>query len=186
MTESEVLSLTKDKMQKSVDSLIKNLAQVHTGRVHGGTLDHILVDFHGSILPIRQIANLNIVDFHTLRIHPYEKQTIRAIEKAIIQSNLGVNLKCTGIEVIVVFPLLTEERRCDLVKIVKSKSEHTKISIRNLRREANDHLKKLVKENKLSDDQEHRFQNDMQKLTNRFIFDVEEIIARKESEIMSI
>lgn len=174
------------KMSKSVDVLVSNLSKIRTGRAHIGILDHISVDYYGSITLINKIANVNLLDARNIQIVPYEKNMINIIEKAIRESDLGLNPISFGDSIKVPMPPLTEERRKNLVKVVKAEGEETKVAIRNIRREANDLLKKMVKDKEISEDDEKRSQEYIQKITDQKIILIGQIISKKETEVMAI
>lgn len=186
MSVAEVRSSVDARMTKSIDTLKTNLAKIRTGRAHTGILDHVQVDYYGSPVPISQVANVNLTDARTISVQPYEKQMAAVIEKAIRESDLGLNPMSMGDTIRVPMPALTEERRRDLAKVVKGEGEDAKVAIRNLRREANESLKKLVKDKTISEDDERRGQDDVQKLTDRNVADIDKIIAQKEAEIMTV
>lgn len=186
MTAAEIRSSVEARMAKSIDTLKTNLAKIRTGRAHTGILDHVQVDYYGSPVPISQVANVNLTDARTISVQPYEKQMASVIEKAIRESDLGLNPMSMGDSIRVPMPALTEERRRDLAKVVKGEGEDAKVAIRNLRREANESLKKLVKDKTISEDDERRAQDDVQKLTDRNVADIDKVIAQKEAEIMTV
>ena len=173
-------------MVKSLDTLKTNLSKIRTGRAHAGILDHVQVEYYGSPVPISQVANLNLVDARTISVQPYEKSMAAPIEKAIRESDLGLNPMSMGDTIRVPMPALTEERRRDLTKVVRSEGEDAKVAVRNLRREANDALKKLVKDKEISEDDERRAQDDVQKLTDRNVSDIDKMVTQKEAEIMTV
>jgi ribosome recycling factor len=174
------------KMQKSLEALKADLGKVRTGRAHAGILDHVMVDYYGTPTPIPQVANVAVVDARSLGVTPWEKKLVSAIEKAIRESDLGLNPASQGDMVRVPMPPLTEERRKELIKVVKSEGENAKVAIRNLRRDANNALKDQLKSKTVSEDQERRAQEDIQKLTDRYIGEVEKALAAKEADLMSI
>ncbi|MSQ81212.1 MAG: ribosome recycling factor [Candidatus Methylopumilus sp.] len=175
-----------EKMQKSLDSFKSDLAKVRTGRAHTGLLDHILIDYYGSMVPINQVAGVNLGDAKTINIQPYEKNMVAKIEKAIRDSDLGLNPATSGNMIRVPMPSLTEERRKDLIKVVRSEAESAKVAIRNIRRDANDTLKKLIKEKEISEDDERRSQDEVQKITDKFIAEIDKLLQSKESELLAI
>ncbi|AFZ82738.1 ribosome recycling factor [Candidatus Kinetoplastidibacterium crithidiae] len=175
------------KMSKSVDMLKSNLAKIRTGRAHTGILDHIKIDYYGSPSLITKIANVSLTDSRTISVTPYEKNMLSSIEKAIRESDLGLNpISMGGNSIKVPMPPLTEERRKDLVKISKSEGEESKIAIRNIRRECNEVVKKMLKEKEISENDERRVQDSIQKITDIKISEIDRIITQKESEIMVI
>jgi ribosome recycling factor len=186
MTIADVRKTTEQKMQKSIETLKANFAKVRTGRAHAGLLDHIQVDYYGSPTALSQVANVTLIDARTIGVQPWEKKMGSVIEKAIRESDLGLNPSSQGDLIRVPTPPLTEERRKDLVKLVKGEAEDAKIAIRNVRRDANEGLKKLVKDKAVSEDDERRAQDDVQKLTDRFVAEVDKILAEKEKEIMTV
>jgi ribosome recycling factor len=186
MTIAEVRKSADQKMQKSIESLKTSLARIRTGRAHAGILDHVQVDYYGSQVPISQVANVTLVDARTIGVSPWEKKMAPIIEKAIRDSGLGLNPMSMGELIRIPMPPLSEERRRELTKVVKGEGEHARVSVRNLRREGNEQLKKLVKDKAISEDEERRAQDDMQKLTDRFIVEVDKLVAAKEQELMTI
>jgi ribosome recycling factor len=186
MTIQELRTSTEQKMTKSLDTLKAGLSKVRTGRAHPGLLEHITVDYYGSPTPLSQVANLSLVDARTIGVSPYEKKMVAVVEKAIRESDLGLNPANSGDLIRVPMPPLTEERRRELTKVVKSEGEDCKVAIRNIRRDANEQLKKMVKDKVISEDEERRAQEDTQKLTDRFVADIDKILAQKEAEIMTV
>ena len=186
MTIADVKKTADQKMQKSIETLKANFSKVRTGRAHTGLLDHIQVDYYGSPTPLSQVANVTLIDARTIGVQPWEKKMGPVIEKAIRESDLGLNPSSMGDLIRVPTPPLTEERRKDLVKLVKGEAEDAKIAIRNVRRDANEGLKKLLKDKAVSEDDERRAQDDVQKLTDRFVAEVDKILADKEKEIMTV
>ena len=186
MTIQELRSSTEQKMTKSLDNLKTGLSKVRTGRAHPGLLEHITVDYYVSPTPLSQVANLSLVDARTIGVSPYEKKMVAVVEKAIRESDLGLNPANSGDLIRVPMPPLTEERRRELTKVVKSEGEDCKVAIRNIRRDANEQLKKMVKDKLISEDEERRAQEDTQKLTDRFVADIDKILAQKEAEIMTV
>lgn len=186
MSFSEILKQTEQRMHKSIEALKVNLSKIRTGRAHAGILDHVQVDYYGSMVPVSQVAAVNVADARTLTVQPWEKGMGAVIEKAIRESDLGLNPVTAGDSIRVPMPALTEERRRDLTKVVKSEGEDAKIAVRNLRRDANDDLKKRVKDKEISEDDERRGQQEVQKLTDKFVVEIDKLVAQKESEIMTI
>lgn len=174
------------KMQRSIDALKNSLAKVRTGRAHPGLLDHIHVDYYGTSTPLSGVANITLLDARTIGIQPWEKKLVAVIEKAIRESDLGLNPATQGDLIRVPTPALTEERRRELIKVVKSEGEDAKVAVRNLRRDANEALKKLLKDKEVSEDEERRGQEEIQKLTDRFVAEVDRLLAEKEKEIMTV
>ena len=173
-------------MQKSVETLKSNLGKVRTGRAHTGLLDHIKVDYYGNPTPINQVASVSLIDPRTIGVTPFEKKMAGAIEKAIRDSGLGLNPSTMGDMVRVPMPALTEERRKDLIKVVRGEAEDARVAVRNLRRDANTLLKDLLKDKKVSEDDERRGQDDVQKLTDRYIAEVDKMLTAKEAELMAV
>ena len=186
MSAAEIRKSAEARMAKSLDTLKTNLAKIRTGRAHTGILDHVQVEYYVSPVPVGQVANVNLVDARTISLQPYEKHMAGPIEKAIRESDLGLNPISMGDTIRVPMPALTEERRRDLTKVVRSEGEDAKIAVRNLRREANEALKKLVKDKEISEDDERRSQDDVQKLTDRAVADIDKMVVQKEAEIMTV
>jgi len=183
---SEVKKNAEQRMHKSLDALKADLGKVRTGRAHAGLLDHVMVDYYGSQTPIPKVANVSLLDARTLGVSPWEKKLLGAIEKAIRDSDLGLNPASHGDMVRVPMPALTEERRRDLVKVIKHEGENAKVAVRNLRRDANQALKELLKSKAVSEDQERRTQDEVQKLTDKHIADIDKMIAAKEAELIAV
>jgi ribosome recycling factor len=183
---ADVKKNAEQKMQKSIETLKSDLGKVRTGRAHTGLLDHIKIDYYGTPTAINQIANVSLIDARTLGVTPWEKKLGGAIEKAIRDSDLGLNPVSMGDIVRVPMPPLTEERRKDLIKVVRGEAEAARIAIRNVRRDANTQLKDLLKEKKVSEDDERRGQEDVQKLTDRYIADVDKTLSAKEAELLAV
>jgi ribosome recycling factor len=173
-------------MSKSIESLRVTLSRIRTGRAHAGLLDHIQVDYYGSPVPISQVANVTLMDARTIGVSPWEKKMASVIEKAIRESDLGLNPVSMGDLLRVPLPPLSEERRRELAKVVKTEGEHTKVAVRNLRRDANEQFKKLLKDKELSEDEERRAQDDIQKLTDRNVAEIDRILAEKEKELLTV
>jgi ribosome recycling factor len=186
MSSNEVISNVDSKMNKSIEALKSSLAKIRTGRASTGLLEHIQVDYYGNPTPISQVAALGLADARTLTATPWEKNMVGAVEKAIRDSDLGLNPATQGNVIRIPMPALTEERRRDLVKVIKSEGEDAKIAIRNLRRDANESLKKLTKDKLISEDDERRSQDDVQKRTDRFVAEVDKLVQEKEKEIMTV
>ncbi|MEI2418324.1 ribosome recycling factor [Orrella sp. JC864] len=186
MSVSDIKRSAETRMQKSIETFKTALAKIRTGRAHAGILDHVQVEYYGSMVPIGQVANVTVVDARTLNVQPWEKSMVSAVEKAIRESDLGLNPQAMGESMRVPMPALTEERRRDLIKVVKSEGEDAKIAVRNLRREANESLKRLVKDKEISEDDERRGQDEIQKLTDRQVAEIDKLIAQKEAEIMTV
>lgn len=183
---AELKKATEQKMQKSIEVLKSDLAKVRTGRAHTGLLDHVMVEYYGSMVPINQVANVTLVDARTIGVQAWEKPMLGKIEKAIRESDLGLNPANMGEMLRVPMPALTEERRRDLTKVVRHEGETAKVAIRNLRRDANQHLKDAVKDKSISEDDERRAQDDVQKLTDKYIGEIDKLLAQKEQELMQI
>lgn len=186
MTIADVKKNTEQKMHKSIETLKADLAKVRTGRAHAGILDHIQVDYYGTPTAINQVANVTLIDARTIGVQPWEKKMVSVIEKAIRESDLGLNPSTQGDLIRVPTPPLTEERRKEMVKLVKKEAEDAKIAIRNIRRDANEGLKKLLKDKVVSEDDERRAQDEVQKLTDKFVAEVDKLVAEKEKEIMTV
>ncbi len=182
----ELKKTTEGKMQKSIESLKQDLAKIRTGRAHTGLLDHVHVDYYGNMVPISQVANITLVDARTIGVQPWEKPMVGKVEKAIRDSDLGLNPATQGDMVRVPMPILTEERRKDLIKVVKHEGENAKVALRNLRRDANTHLKEALKKKEISEDDERRTQDDIQKLTDRYVAEVDKMLGEKEKELLAI
>jgi len=186
MNMAEIRKSTEQRMQKSIETLKHDLAKVRTGRAHTGLLDHIQIDYYGSMVPINQVANVGLADARTITVQAWEKKMLPVIEKAIRESDLGLNPASSGDVLRVPMPALTSERRKELTKVVHKEGETAKVAVRNLRRDANTHLKELLKKKEVSEDDEHRAQDDIQKLTDRYVAEVDKLIADKEKEIMTV
>lgn len=183
---ADVKKTTEQKMQKSLEALKNDLSKVRTGRAHTGLLDHVMVDYYGTPTPIPQVANVTLVDGRTIGVSPWEKKMAGAIEKAIRDADLGLNPATVGDLVRVPMPALTEERRKDLIKVVRHEGENARVAIRNVRRDANTHLKDLLKKKLVAEDEERRAQDDVQKLTDRYIAEVDKALQVKEADLMAI
>jgi ribosome recycling factor len=186
MDVAEIRKSTETRMQKSIEALKNDLAKVRTGRAHTGLLDHITVDYYGSPMPVNQVARVTLVDARTIGVTPFEKKMVSAVEKAIRDSDLGLNPATQGDLIRVPMPALTEERRRELIKVVKHEGENAKVAIRNLRRDANHHLKEELRAKTISEDQERRAQDDVQKLTDRHIAEVDKLLADKEKDLLAV
>jgi ribosome recycling factor len=183
---ADIKKSAEQKMQKSLEALKLDLGKVRTGRAHTGLLDHITVDYYGTPIAINQVANVSLADARTITVAPWEKKMLGAIEKAIRNSDLGLNPMTVGELVRVPMPALTEERRRDLTRIVKNEAETARVAMRNIRRDANAHLKELLKDKKIAEDEERRGQDEIQKLTDRYIAEIEKILQTKEAELMAV
>ncbi len=186
MSVADIKKGADQKMQRTIEAFKNDLSKVRTGRAHTGLLDHIQVDYYGSPVPISQVANLTLIDARTIGVQPWEKKMVQVVEKAIRESDLGLNPATQGDVIRVPMPALTEERRRELTKVVKSEAETAKIAVRNLRRDANEQLKKLVKDKEISEDDERRAGDDVQKLTDRFVAEIDKLVTTKEAEIMTV
>ncbi|MEY3263057.1 MAG: hypothetical protein RL717_534 [Pseudomonadota bacterium] len=186
MTIADVKKNTEQKMHKSIDTLKADLAKVRTGRAHTGILDHVMVDYYGTLTNITQVANVTLVDARTIGVQPWEKKMLGTIEKAIRDSDLGLNPSTQGEMIRVPTPALTEERRKEMVKLVKSEAEDAKIAVRNIRRDANEVLKKLLKDKAISEDDERRAQDEVQKLTDKFVTEIDKMVIEKEKEVLTV
>lgn len=174
------------RMRKSIDSFKAEIAKLRTGRANPSILDHVRVDYYGTELPINQVANVNVTDARTLTITPWEKKMVQPIEKAILNSDLGLNPATTGDIIRVPMPALNEERRRELIKVVRTEAETARVGIRNARRDANAELKELLKAKQITEDEERRLIDDVQKLTDKFVAEVDQLTVTKESDLMAI
>jgi ribosome recycling factor len=186
MSVQNIRQSTESRMVKTIESLTATLGKIRTGRAHTGILDHIQVEYYGSPVPLSQVANVTLLDARTLNVQVWEKNMAQVVDKAIRESDLGLNPQANGESIRVPMPALTEERRKEFTKIVRTEGEDSKIAIRNQRREANDALKKCVKDKEISEDDERRAQDDVQKLTDRFIADIDKMIVQKEADVMKV
>jgi ribosome recycling factor len=183
---ADVKKTAEQKMKKTVETLKGDLAKVRTGRAHAGLLDHIVVDYYGTPTPIPQVANVTLLDARTIGVSPWDKKMASAIEKAIRDSDLGLNPASMGETVRVPMPALTEERRKELIKVVRHEGENARVAVRNVRRDAIHHLKELLKQKKVAEDEERRAQDDVQKLTDRHISEIDKMLQQKETDLMAI
>ena len=174
------------KMQKSLESLRVDLGKIRTGRAHTGLLDHVMVEYYDSMVAINQVANINLGDARTINVQPYEKSMVGKVEKAIRDSDLGLNPATSGDAIRVPMPMLTEERRKELAKVVRTEGENAKVAVRNVRRDANESLKRLVKDKEISEDDEHRAQDEVQKLTDKYVAEIDKMLQAKEAEVMAV
>jgi len=174
------------RMKKSIESFKSELSKIRTGRAHTSLLDHVTVDYYGTETPLSQVASIAVADARMLTVTPWEKQLVPAIEKAIMTSDLGLNPSSAGTVIRVPMPALTEERRRDLVKVVRHEGENARVAIRNIRRDANNDLKALLKEKEISEDDEHKGQDAIQKLTDKYVAEVDQLLETKEKELMEI
>jgi ribosome recycling factor len=182
----ELKKTSEQKMQKSLESLKADLGKVRTGRAHTGILDHVQVDYYGSMVAITQVANVTLIDARTIGVQPWEKPMVAKVEKAIRDSDLGLNPSSQGEVIRVPMPALTEERRRDLIKVIKHEGENAKVAIRNLRRDAIAHLKDALKKKEIAEDDERKALDDMQRLTDRYVAEVDRQLAEKEKDLMAI
>ena len=186
MTLSEVKKSADQKMHKSIDALKADLGKVRTGRAHAGLLDHIQVDYYGNPTPLNQVANVSVLDPRTLGVQPWEKKMVQVIEKAIRDSDLGLNPATMGDTVRVPMPPLTEERRKELIKVVRHEAENARVAVRNVRRDAIHQLKEMLKAKSISEDEERRAQDEIQKLTDRYVAEVDKALAAQEQDLMAV
>lgn len=182
----ERLNVYKEKMEKSCEALITEYASIRAGRANPHILDKLKVDYYGTPTPIQQVANISVPEARMIQIQPWEKSLIKAIEKAIQVSDIGINPNNDGKTIRLVFPELTEERRKELVKDVKKKGEAVKVAVRNIRRDANDTIKKLQKANEMSEDDQEQAEDEIQKMTDKYITKIEGIIEEKSKEILTV
>lgn len=183
---AEIKKTAEQKMRKTLEALKLDLAKIRTGRAHTGLLDHIQVDYYGTPTAIPQVANVTLIDARTIGVTPWEKKMAPAIEKAIRDSDLGLNPATTGDIVRVPMPLLTEERRKELIKVVRHEGENARVAVRNVRRDAIAHLKDLLKQKKVAEDDERRAQDDIQKLTDRHVAEIDKMLHAKEADLMVV
>ena len=186
MSLADVKKNAQERMAKSIETLKANLAKVRTGRAHAGILDSVMVEYYGSPVPLSQVANLTLIDARTIGVAPFEKKMAGTIEKAIRDSDLGLNPSSQGDTIRVPTPPLTEERRKEMVKLTKSEGEDAKIAVRNIRRDANEAVKKMVKDKTASEDDERRSADEIQKLTDKFVAEIDKLLAEKEKDIMTV
>ena len=182
----DVKKSAEQRMNKSIDTLKADLAKVRTGRAHTGILDHIQVEYYGSPTALTQVANVTLIDARTIGVQPWEKKMLSVVEKAIRDSDLGLNPSSQGDMIRVPTPALTEERRKEMVKLVKGEAEDAKIAVRNIRRDANEALKKMVKDKACSEDDERRSSDEIQKLTDKFVADIDKLVVEKEKEVLTV
>jgi ribosome recycling factor len=186
MAIADIKKQATEKMGKSVDTLKHDLQKIRTGRAHTGLLDHLRVDYYGSDVPINQVASITLSDARTIAIQPFEKKMVQAVERVIRDSDLGVNPATSGDVIRVPMPALTEERRKELGKLVRHEGEDAKVAVRNIRRDAIQHLKELLKEGEVGEDQEKRAQDEVQKMTDKAITDIDKLVAEKEKDLMAV
>jgi ribosome recycling factor len=186
MVIAELKKNTDQKMDKSLQAFKGDLAKVRTGRAHTGILDHVMVDYYGSQMPINQVAKVTLLDSRTIGVTPFEKKMTQAVEKAIRDSDLGLNPAAQGETVRVPMPALTEERRKELIKVVRHEAENARVAVRNLRRDAISHLKDALKKKEVSENDERRAQDEVQKMTDRHIAEIDKLLQQKETELMAV
>jgi ribosome recycling factor len=183
---TELKKSTEQRMHKSVEAFRADLAKVRTGRAHTGLLDHITVDYYGAPTPLTQVAKITLLDARTIGVQPFEKKMLQVVEKAIRDSDLGLNPASMGETVRVPMPALTEERRKELIKVVRHEAENARVAVRNLRRDAIHHLKESLKKKDISENDERRAQDDVQKLTDRAIAEIDKLLQQKEAELLAV
>jgi ribosome recycling factor len=183
---ADVKKSAEQKMLKTVDALKHDYQKVRTGRAHTGLLDHIQVDYYGAMMPINKVANVTLADARTIAVQPWEKKMVQVVEKAIRDSDLGLNPATSSDVIRVPMPPLTEDRRKDLIKVVRHEAENARVAVRNVRRDANEHLKKLLKDHSISEDDERHAQADVQKLTDRYIADIDKVLQTKEADLLAV
>ena len=186
MVINDLKKTTEQKMDRSLQAFKADLAKVRTGRAHTGLLDHIQVDYYGSPTPLNQVAKVTLLDARTIGVAPFEKKMVQAIEKAIRESDLGLNPAAQGDTIRVPMPPLTEERRKELIKVVRHEAENARVAVRNLRRDAIHHLKEALKKKEVSENDERRAQDEVQKITDRHIGDIDRLLADKEKELLAV
>jgi ribosome recycling factor len=186
MTIQDIKKTAEQKMQSSIDAFKNNLQKIRTGRAHTGLLDSIHVDYYGSMVPLSQVANVTLIDARTLSVQPWEKGMGAKIEKAIRESDLGLNPAAMGDLLRIPMPALTEERRKELTKVVRGEGENARVACRNLRRDANEQFKKLLKDKAISEDDDRRGQDEVQKLTDKTIAEIDKLVAAKEAEVLAV
>lgn len=183
---ADIKKNAEQKMGKSIEALKHDLAKVRTGRAHTGLLDHIMVDYYGSMMHLNQVGNVTLSDARTIAVQPFEKKMVQVVEKAIRDSDLGVNPATHGDVIRIPMPALTEERRRELTKVVKHEGENAKVAVRNIRRDANTHLKDELKNKTISEDEEKRAQDEVQKMTDKSILEIDKLVADKEKDLMAV
>lgn len=183
---ADLKKTTEQKMQKSLEALKADLGKVRTGRAHTGILDHVTVPYYGNPTLITQVANITLIDARTIGVQPWEKNMIGPVERAIRDADLGLNPSTNGDQIRVPMPMLTEERRRDLIKVVKSEGENARIAVRNIRRDANNHLKDALKKKEIAEDEERRTQDEIQKLTDRYVAEIDKALLVKEADLMAV
>jgi ribosome recycling factor len=183
---ADIKKTVEQKMSKSLETLKADFGKVRTGRAHTGILDHVMVPYYGNPTLITQVANVTLLDARTISVQPWEKNMVAPVEKAIRDADLGLNPSTNGDVIRVPMPMLTEERRKDLIKVVRGEAESAKVAVRNIRRDANEQLKKLLKEKEISEDEERRAQDDVQKSTDRFVIEIDKALHAKEADLMAV
>jgi len=183
---AEIKKTVEQKMNKSLETLRVDFSKVRTGRAHPGILDHVMVSYYGNPTLLAQVANVNLIDNRTIGVQPWEKNMVSPIEKAIRDADLGLNPSTNGDVIRVPMPMLTEERRRDLIKVVRVDAESAKVAVRNIRRDANEQLKKLLKDKEIGEDDERRAQEDVQKATDRFVIEIDKALQAKEADLMAV
>jgi ribosome recycling factor len=182
----EIKKTAEQKMSKSLETLKADFGKVRTGRAHTGILDHVTVDYYGNPTLITQVANVTLIDARTIGVQPWEKNMVGPVEKAIRDADLGLNPSTNGDVIRVPMPMLTEERRRDLIKVVRGEAENAKVAVRNVRRDANEQLKKLLKDKSIGEDDERRAQDEVQKYTDRFVVEIDKALQAKEADLMAV
>ena len=182
----ELKKSTEQKMGKSLDAFKGDLSKVRTGRAHTGILDHVMIDYYGTPTPLNQVAKITLLDARTIGVAPFEKKMVQAVEKAIRNSDLGLNPAAMGETIRVPMPALTEERRKELIKVVRHEAENARVAVRNLRRDANHTLKEALKKKEVSENDERRAQEEVQKLTDRHVAEIDALLQQKENELMAV
>jgi ribosome recycling factor len=183
---ADIKKNVEQKMSKSLEALKVDFGKVRTGRAHTGILDHVTVDYYGSPTLITQVANVTLIDARTIGVQPWEKNMISPVEKAIRDADLGLNPSTNGDIIRVPMPMLTEERRREMIKVVRGESENAKVAVRNIRRDANEQLKKLLKDKEVGEDEERRAQDEVQKLTDRFVVEIDKALQAKEADLLAV
>ena len=183
---SEIKKSVEQKMSKSLEALKADFGKVRTGRAHTGILDHVTVEYYGSPTLVSQVANITLIDARTIGVQPWEKNMISPVEKAIRDADQGLNPSTNGDLIRVPMPMLTEERRRDLIKVVRTEAENAKVAVRNIRRDANEQLKKLLKDKEVGEDEERRAQEDVQKFTDRFVVEIDKALQAKETDLLAV
>ena len=183
---ADLKKTTEAKMQKTAEKLRTDLAKARTGRAHTGLLDHVQVDYWGSMVPVSQVANITLIDSRTIGVQPWEKPMVAKVEKAIRDCDLGLNPASQGDLIRVPMPMLTEERRKDLIKVVRAETEEARVAMRNVRRDANDQMKRAIKDKEISEDDERKGQDEIQKLTDKYIAELDKQLADKEKELLTV